>query len=137
MMKNTPKIVGSYLISKNFRYFLISKSFLIIAMAEWLLGFEKKPPSPKDLRIKLSLCIPNGTRLSTSKLIAVVIMMTIVGLSLWNPILTMQCRISNQLYRFFGSKSFLTARIAGPRNNFLLLLPTKAPLLFLLVILLI
>ena len=43
--------------------------------------FVKRPPSPKDLRTKLSLCIPNGTRLSTSKLIVlVVIIMTIVGL---------------------------------------------------------
>ena len=49
--------------------------------------FVKRPPSPKDLRTKLSLCIPNGTRLSTSKLIAlVVIIMTIVGLKVLSTV---------------------------------------------------
>ena len=65
--------------------------------------FVKRLPSPKDLRTKLSLCIPNGTRLSTSKLIVlVVIIMTIVGL-----------RVLSTVYILFVTSNhpFLTAGI--------------------------
>ena len=67
--------------------------------------FVKRPPSPKDLRTKLSLCIPNGTRLSTSKLIVlVVIIMTIVGLRVLSTVYILFVT-SNHHFFSAGSKS--------------------------------
>ena len=67
--------------------------------------FVKRPPSPKDLRTKLSLCIPNGTRLSTSKLIVlVVIIMTIVGLRVLSTVYILFVTSNHQ---FFFNKIFI------------------------------
>ena len=67
--------------------------------------FVKRPPSPKDLRTKLSLCIPNGTRLSTSKLIVlVVIIMTIVGLRVLSTVYILFVTSNHQI---FFSKIFI------------------------------